>query len=292
MKANLFIVGVAKAGTSYLHQLLASHDLVQMSEIKEPHYFSRASVQIESKHAGNVSQLSDYHQLFQEYPDTQYFGESSPSYLWDELSASKIHDYNPESKIIIMLRDPVERAYSHYHMDLNAKRETDTNFLNALKSDQKRQNREWGKARLYIDLGYYNDAIDRFQHVFGVENVLILKYEEFFPNLPQSQLKVWNFLSLDAPSNEDKIAKRVNESFKLSSFGNYLRRTNAAKFLPEGLKQSIKSLMKTNAKPSKEAVAYLLNLYKSDILKLKNELRDPFYYEWVKAQYGTDLERS
>ena len=104
---NFFIVGAARAGTTSLYTYLKNTPGVYMSEHKEPHYF------IDNMKAGYYDE-SKYLQLFKNVKNEKAIGEASVDYLIDPSSAKCIHDKIPDAKIIILLRDPVERAFSSY----------------------------------------------------------------------------------------------------------------------------------------------------------------------------------
>ena len=142
IKPNLFIVGAAKAGTSALHAILSEHPNIFMSPVKEPNYFSsdllvdnfnseqkkkfkNEKIQflnngaVRPCHQLYVRNKTDYLRLFKDADSkVKYCGEASVSYLFSKIAAQKIKEFNPVSKIIIILRNPVERAFSHFLMDL------------------------------------------------------------------------------------------------------------------------------------------------------------------------------
>jgi len=109
---NFFIVGVAQAGTTSLYAYLKDTPGVFMSPEKEPHYFQRKRPP--RKHDRGIRKQSEYLKLFKGASEDKAIGEASPGYLSDPESAKLIHEAVPKSRIIILLRDPVERAYSAY----------------------------------------------------------------------------------------------------------------------------------------------------------------------------------
>ena len=115
MKVNTFIVGAPKAGTSSLHFYLNQHPEICMSSVKEPNFFSAKEVENLYYNSQIVSSTKDYNSLFES--DVKIKGESSVSYLYYKEVAKRIYEYNAKAKIIIMLRKPVDRLFSHYLMD-------------------------------------------------------------------------------------------------------------------------------------------------------------------------------
>ena len=118
MKVDFFIVGAPKAGTTSLHHYLNEHPEIEMSTQKEADFFSDESLQKQGLYYGKnrIDTLEKYHNLFPSIQEKKY-GEASVSYLFYEDVPKKIKEYNSNGKIIIMLRNPVERAFSHYLMD-------------------------------------------------------------------------------------------------------------------------------------------------------------------------------
>ncbi|PSQ80043.1 MAG: deacetylase, partial [Bacteroidetes bacterium QS_8_68_15] len=96
---NLFVVGVNKAGTSWLYKLLQEHPDVFMSSQKELFYFGER----------HPEELTDYHAHFPFDRPYRYFGEATLFYCHDAAVARKIHDYAPDAKVLAIVRDPVER---------------------------------------------------------------------------------------------------------------------------------------------------------------------------------------
>ena len=119
MKVDFFIVGAPKSGTTSLYHYLASHPDIFMSSKKEPNYFSKSEIKQQELYypIDELDSFSDYKILFSGSKEGQILGESSVSYLFYPEVASKLHEHNSSAKIIILLRNPIERAFSHYLMD-------------------------------------------------------------------------------------------------------------------------------------------------------------------------------
>lgn len=169
---NLFIVGAAKAGTTYLHWLLGTHPDICMSTVKEPHFFARAQI---NPSLPRPQTLEQYLRLFPGSAAASFVGEASPSYLFDSEAAARLAEFCPEAKIIITLRDPVARTYSHYLMDVRLGQET-LSFRQALEEDSRLQPRFWGgPSHLYLDLSHYAPQVARYLSAFPREQLLILE---------------------------------------------------------------------------------------------------------------------
>lgn len=160
-KPNFFVVGAAKAGTTSIYHYLKSHNDIYLSPIKEPHFFS-TDIKIQDftstykKHTfldldsyfkekpyeelalSFVKDMEQYYKLFEDHKNEKAVGECSPSYLYSEKAALNIFNFNKDAKIIISLRNPIKRAYSHYLMALRLG-QTDLDFREAFEQDLKQE---------------------------------------------------------------------------------------------------------------------------------------------------------
>ncbi|WP_368407925.1 sulfotransferase [Igneacidithiobacillus copahuensis] len=175
---NLFIVGAVKSGTTSLWAYLKQHPEIYFPEMKEPHYFTHPHPAPEQRHCIRyIDSEEQYLRLYQDSGQVTYRGDASPSYLWSEVAAQEIAQCCPDSKIIIILRDPVQRAYAQYLMDFN-EGVTDLDFYSALQRDWTRPDKGWGVSQLYVELGLYHDQIQRYFSLFGRNQVRVLLLED------------------------------------------------------------------------------------------------------------------
>ncbi|MBV8775144.1 MAG: sulfotransferase [Deltaproteobacteria bacterium] len=175
---NFFIVGAQNSGTTSLYAYLKQHPDVFMPALKEPHYFAQITPSHKQRYLRTIiHDEAAYLGLFRKAQGYKAIGEASPSYLWDTNAALRIRDAVPHAKIIILLRDPVERAYSHYLMDVREGRQ-DLSFREALQQDWKQSQKGWSVSQLYVELGLYAQQVQRYLDVFGSQQVLILLFDE------------------------------------------------------------------------------------------------------------------
>ena len=188
-KPNLFIVGAAKAGTTSIYKYLSEHPDIYMSPIKEPNFFGsdiswedfrhdyKINTQLDfdkyfskkkliHKHIAFIEDINLYMKLFRNGEDFKILGEASTSYLYSKLAAKEIYKFNPTAKIIIILRDPLERTISHYLMDYSSKKYKTKNILEDLKKDFYSSKKGYGITNLYIDLSLYSEQILRYIKIF------------------------------------------------------------------------------------------------------------------------------
>jgi hypothetical protein len=203
---NLFVVGAAKCGTTSLWNALRGHPEVFMSRMKEPHYFSQVVPRRQwASRIPVVQTASEYHQLFVDSGGETYIGEASTSYLWSTAAADRIRDAEPNARIIAILRDPIERAYSHYWNDVREGLEKQP-FERAVRAELSRPHAgQWGRDSLYIDAGRYfgqvSRFVDRFEH-----RVLVLSYADLVADPVGLLTCTWQFLGLSAPTRPMELA--------------------------------------------------------------------------------------
>lgn len=199
-----------------------------MPAMKEPHYFSRLEPMGRMRYP--ISHISDgrqYLRLFAPAGDRIAVGEASSSYLWEVESARRIQQVSPRAKIIIMLRDPLARAYSHYLMDV---REgwNDLSFFDALQRDWHSPEKGYGISRLYVELGLYCDQVKTYLNTFGAGPVRIIHFEEFTESLgrgdPWVLEEIEDFLGLDhARPDAWRLAQDAGNHYAQARF-NWTRR--------------------------------------------------------------------
>lgn len=274
MKVNLFIVGAPKAGTSSLHYYLSQHPGVSMSSIKEPNYFTSAEINGLYPNYGGIEKTmdeSEYHALF--LSKGPIFGEASVSYLFYPQVAEKLHRYNPEAKIVIAIRDPVDRAISHCAMDQRLGFSTAT--LESVFADPERYKTEFQQ---YFQLGLYSEQIERYRKVFPPENVLLLVFDDLHEDENTVIKKVFDFVGitkLDIDISRENVA--VVPRGRLTA---YLYRNPAVrKFLKGLLPNDVRSIVEKiflsgnkkndGSKLSTEMKAKMYDYFKNDLKNLE-----------------------
>ena len=278
MKVDFFIVGAPKSGTTSLYHYLDQHHDISMSIVKEPNYFSAEELKRQELYykAKIISEIDEYNNLFERKKNNQLLGEASVSYLFYSDVASKIKLYNPDAKIIILLRNPVERAYSHYNMDrrLGYVKEDLTKIIN----DSSVKNHSLYYQQ-YIQLGQYYTQVKNYIDVFGRDNVCVMLYDHLKENNKKLTDKVISFLKLkeydgidyDIPYNSSKNSdfKIVNFLYTLSS----LRRLVLMIF-PASLLDYLESKFFKNEKlvMPQDLDRQLYDLYSDEILLLEKML--------------------
>ena len=202
---NFFIVGAGKAGTTSLYEYLKNIDGIYMSPEKEPNYFS-VSIDPSILLSKPIRDKKKYLSLFRNVTDETAIGEASPTYLWDPKTPKLIYDLIPDAKFIMILRNPIERAYSHYLFLLSLGSES-SDFSTAIKKSLRFRNDYRGRI---IELGRYGEQLSRYLDIFRKEQIKILIFEEFFKN-PRIYLKdVIQFLGVYYDMDKINIENQYN----------------------------------------------------------------------------------
>ncbi|WP_345972463.1 sulfotransferase [Sulfurimonas diazotrophicus] len=231
---NFFIGGAPKTGTTSFHNYLDQHPSIFMSPIKEPHYFSkdircknfdsRFKIQdcfdikeylshdpLPSKHAAFcIEEEEDYLALFKGVSSEKIIGESSVFYLWSHDAAEEIFKFNPDAKLVFFLRNPVERAFSHWLMDFRDGRAMRATFSEAVKQDQEVAKRQWGNSFLYLELGLYSRQLAKYFELFPKDQIKIILFDDVKRNTQQILDEIFDFLQVERMSIDTE--KKYNET--------------------------------------------------------------------------------
>lgn len=232
---TFIVVGANKGGTTSIYHYLKQHKQVYLSPVKEPHFFSKdIDVNLfkrefaqnklqdidkyvngemkEEFHAAFIRDVEQYKKLFSKVQDQKAVGELSTSYLFSEVAAKEIKALIPDCKIIICLRNPFDRAYSHYRMNLWTGNSNEFDFYKALVEDYDHKPKVWGNAHLYTEIGLYYEQVKRYLDLFGKDNVKIIFTEDMKKNAAQVVKELYEFIGVDSSFVPD-TSTRYNEVF-------------------------------------------------------------------------------
>jgi hypothetical protein len=182
---HFFVVGAPKAGTTAVYHWLRSHPDVFLPSVKEPSYFAYAGSSAIPKNGpydpDYVRQITVNRDSYAELYDaagTRLTGDISPVYLLDEYVAGRIAMARPDARIIILLRDPVERAFSQFMHHVRDSFEPCETFEEALEQEEKRFIDGWSPGHCYATHGHYLSQIEKYFAVFPKEQILVLEYQD------------------------------------------------------------------------------------------------------------------
>ena len=180
---DFFIAGVPKAGTTALHSALARHPALFMSPVKEPKFFltdgpppAEGGPGDTKTYREHIWRRADYEALFAAAPAGLLRGESTPFYLHSRGAQRRIKELVPGAKLIVVLRDPVERAHSNWTHLWSAGLDPVGDFLGACAAEEARAEAGWAEFWQYTDLGKYGEQVRDLYTLFDRDQVLVLRY--------------------------------------------------------------------------------------------------------------------
>lgn len=300
---NFFIIGAQRSGTSSLYEYLRQHPQVFITENKEPMYFAYQSDELVFQGPGDdveintkaVTEHNDYLRLFRDVKDELAIGEASANYLYYKAAADNIREVVPNAKLIVLLRHPVERAYSSYLYTFRDGREIAHTFEEALDLERERASAQWADIWHYREAGFYYKQLSYYFSIFPDSQIKVV-FQKDLKDDPASVLKeLFCFLGVDESFFPD-VGVVYNQGGKPKKA--WLNRVLTH---PSSLKRKLRPLMPKfilNAylhlkhnnldKPEMSAKTYnqLLQDYRGDIVSLQ-ELLKVDLSDWLIAKDET-----
>ncbi|OKH27677.1 sulfotransferase family protein [Chroogloeocystis siderophila] len=283
---NFLVIGAAKAGTTALYYYLKQHPQIYMSPEKEPKFFALEGDKLDFRGPGDrenivksaITDIEAYRQLFKGVTNEIAIGEASPLYLYSPKAAERIKKYIPNAKLIAILRNPIERAYSGYIMHVREGRETAKDFAEALQEEENRIRNNWGWGH-YVNVGFYHTQLKRYLALFNKEQIKVYLYEDLKADPISLVQDVFRFLGVDDTFLPDTSLKyNVAGVPKNEAIKAMIKNLNTVKpamnfLLPDKVRHYVRS--KIFEKPP--ALSYdirqkLIEVYREDILNLQNFL--------------------
>ncbi len=279
---NFLIIGAAKAGTTALYHYLKEHPEIYMAPQKEPKFFALEGEKLNFRGPGDqnninkstITDIESYRELFQGASNQKVIGEASPLYLYSPKAPERIRHYIPDTKLIAILRDPVERAYSGYLMHISEGRETARDFAEALREEEMRIRNNWGWGH-YASVGFYHSQLKRYFDNFNHHQIRVYLYEDLKTNSISLLQDIFNFLNVEESFVPD-ISIRHNitgipKNTILQTLIQSLKPLNPVfkLVLPANLRQNIKTQILVKPQLPPEIRKQLIEVYREDILKLE-----------------------
>jgi hypothetical protein len=191
-KLDFILIGAQKSGTTALHSFLEKRPEITMGDQQEMHFFDNEEI---------FARPVDYEMLHRHFPGIQSFavaGECTPSYLYWSPAAERIREYNPNVKLLVLLRNPIDRAFAHWNMQRFKRREP-LDFLDAIKQEPGRiasplslESRRFS----YVDRGFYSYQLKRYFELFTRAQIMIIKFEDFRNRQLETLNAVFAFLEV------------------------------------------------------------------------------------------------
>jgi hypothetical protein len=302
---NFFVVGAPKAGSTSLYHYLDQHPEVYMSPIKEPNYFSsevrpenlseelqersRNDLQAlkeylrgpmsEKRFGGMVLEWEDYLRLFQNVKGEKAIGEASVCYLWSKTAPRSIASIIPNARIIMILRDPADRAFSQY-LHTVANGVVCESFRRHIQRSLRWKSEKFGLRNPFLELGLYYEQVKQYLDLFPRRNVSVLLFEDYQRRPAETLAGIFRFVNVDASfapdTSQKQLEPRVPRSIPIAHF---LKRYGIWQRMKGPTPLAFRSHLRRIAFRKRESLVmderdrqYLLDYYRDDIKKLSNLL--------------------
>ena len=202
---NFIILGAAKAGTTALYHYLKQHPQVGMSRIKETNYLALKNDPLDFQGPGDADYIkrftitteAGYLDQFRDCAGKVAIGEASPLYLYSPKAPAEIHATVPDARLVVILRDPVDRAFSAFLHLVRDHRETTRDFGEALRLEPDRIAARWEHIWHYVGMGRYADQLARYHALFPAEQIRVYLYQDFQRDPCHTLRDLFRFLEVD-----------------------------------------------------------------------------------------------
>lgn len=285
MIPNFFLVGAPKSGSTSLWSYLRQHPQIFLSAHKEPRYFAVLDERLPFRGPGDdrfsiVTDFGAYLRLFDGAGSATVVGEASQWYLSSVSAPFYIDHFCPGAKILIVLRDPIARAYSNFAHARVEGHEPLSDFLQAVEAEERRTAAHWSPRFRYFSKGLYFSQVKRYLDRFGRRRVHIVLHEDLAIGAASVCRDVFEFLEVD-PMFLPDVSERLNRSGSSKSrvldgvLSNQMLRRLAER-VPgrESLRRVAKKIRQSNVQafppmdPSQRAA--LLPRYREDVLRTQD----------------------
>lgn len=287
---DFLLIGAARSGTTSLNNYLGQHPEIFICPKKEssffaleghPRNFAGPPADISWFNPHIVTAISDYQSLFNGITSEKVSGEASVLYLYSPIAARNIYRYLPNAKLLAILRNPAERAYSNFMFQVSRGHETILDFQEALYEEPHRIAANWRHMWHYKQLGFYYQQVRPYFELFGRDQIRVYLYEDYIHD-PLLVLKdIFSFLQVDETFHPDLVQLNVSGLPKSKNVDAFLTSRNILKSMLKSLIPQIFGRMLRNKifrqnlirpEMSAEIRRALLAEYRTDILSLQDLL--------------------
>jgi hypothetical protein len=297
---DFFIAGVPKAGTTALHVALARHPALYMSAVKEPKFFLTDGPPSAQGGPGDAKtsrehiwRRADYEALFDSAPAGVLRGESTPFYLYNRDAQRRIRARIPDAKLIVVLRDPVERAHSNWTHLWSAGLEPIGDVVQACAEEDRRIAAGWAEFWHYTSLGRYGEQLEHLFGLFPREQVLLLRYRALIDDPARALDRVCAFLCVPqgvlTGMSRENVTAHPDRTLRHRAVATALRAVSAVSAaLPEhpgsGLIDHLERILQQDAAPRKPLTwdqrEALIPSFETDI-KLLGSVTGEDFSDWL-----------
>ncbi len=226
-KPNFFVVGAPRCGTTSMYIYLWQHPEIYCSVHKEPQFFGSDLAPL----AGSIRQEELYLQLFAGAEEQPRVGEASVWYLFSQRAAAEIHEFAPDGKIIALIRNPTQMAYSLYSLYSRSGNEELPSFEEALEAEPERRLGErvpagayFPQGLIYTEVARFAAQVERYLTRFGRENVHLIVFDDLVRDTAAVYRNTLSFLGVDPEFTAELNVGKANQWARMQGI-RQLRRT-------------------------------------------------------------------
>src|SRR5258705_4435464 len=191
-RLDFVLAGAQKSGTTALHYFLSKHPNIAMGDQQEIHFFDNDAL------FASGTDYEELHKHNRPFGRSTIAGDCTPSYIYHERAAERIWKYNPKTRLLMLLRNPVDRAFAHWNMQRFRGREP-LDFFDAVREEKARiAGAPPAEARrfAYVDRGFYGQQLERLLKFFPRDQVKAVKFEDFKEKQRETLTSIFSFLGL------------------------------------------------------------------------------------------------
>lgn len=291
---NFLIIGAAKAGTTSIAQYLNQHPQIYISPIKEPFFFSFEGQDINFSGPGDreslrlaITRFQEYEKLFENVSNETAIGEASTSYLYTPQTPKRIRQYLPNVKLIAILRNPVDKAYSSFLHQVREGFEPLDNFSEALKYERVRIRENWMYFWHYKRNGFYYENLKRYYELFPQSQIRVYLYSDFKKDPLKFMQSLFTFLDVDLAFEPDfSIRYNISGIPRSRILHHLMTESKIVKrllkpLIPRPMRQKARKVNLAKPKLNDELKSQLINEYREDIMNLQNLINRDLS-EWLQ----------
>jgi hypothetical protein len=261
---TFLILGTSHAGTTSLYDYLDQHPEVFMSPIKEPAFFIFDGVPKSQIPENKIGQLDMYKQLFSGVSHHKAVGDATPAYLFDERALKNIQHYVPKAKMIVVLRDPVDRAFSHFlHVYMKDSKTYLEDFVRGFQTTPQSR---------YVQMGFYSSQLKGYFDHFQPDQFKIFLFDDVKKDSLFVAKQMFDFLEVDTHFSPNVDLQRNKSGIPKHALLKALLpyRSNLRKYIPRFLADRLKQSMLERPILPDNIRKQLIETYREDILKLQS----------------------
>ena len=284
---TFLIIGAAKSGTTSLHYYLKQHPEIFVSPIKQTNFFALEGQKPDFRGPAaryindtSVTDRAQYESLFDGATTEKAIGEASPTYMTHPHACGRIKQHLPDAKLIALLRNPIDRAYSAYMMKVRDGLEPARDFREAVRDEARRDRERWASTG-YVWKGFYYAQLKPYFGLFPRDQIRVYLFEEFTTQLQAVLRDIFQFLGVD-DRFEPNLSTNHNASGVIRNpiLRTLWTRSNSVRstlrpLLPESVRHRLFQFVTRNLVKQQlpsDLRAELITTFREDVLKLQELL--------------------